>query len=381
MSQPTIQPKLRTTTRIAGININPASIEGVTTSTAGFLGETEKGPITPTLVKSWQDYQRVFGGFFGVDNYLPYAVQGFFLNGGGKCYVAKVTPTSGQLVVSDYIGTSGQGNGLAGLAKLDDVSIVYAPNSQSVPGLTDALISHCEVLKNRFAIIDSVKGQTPSNVTKPRSTSYAALYFPWIKVSGVSSGQVLLVPSGGHVAGTYARSDLERGVQKAPANVVVEGVVGLEFSISSSQQDLFNLDGINCIRSFLGKGITVWGARTLSVDSLWKYVSIRRLFTYLENSILKGTQWVIFEPNNQITWTKAIQTITEFLRTAWKNGVLQGAKPEEAFFVKCDRTTMTQSDIDNGRILIVIGVAPTKPAEFIVFRVNHSVDGSGISEG
>jgi phage tail sheath protein FI len=249
-----------------------------------------------------------------------------------------------------------------------------------VPSLAEALISHCESLKNRFAIIDSIKGQTPSNVTKPRSTSYAALYYPWLNVAD-SATSTRLVPPGGHVAGIYARIDLERGVQKAPANAVVQGTVSLEFPISNSQQDSLNLDGINCIRSFPGRGITVWGARTLSVDSLWKYASVRRLFTYLENSILKGTQWVIFEPNNQTTWTKAIGTITEFLRTAWKNGALQGTKPEEAFFVKCDRTTMTQGDIDSGKIMILIGVAVVKPAEFIVFRVNHSIEVSGLLEG
>ena len=178
-----------------------------------------------------------------------------------------------------------------------------------------------------------------------------------------------LIPPGGYIAGIYARSDTERGVHKAPANEVVRGANKLQFLISKGEQGILNPRGVNVIRYFPGRGILVWGARTLSTNTLWKYINVRRLFIYIEKSIEKGTQWVVFEPNNERLWARVVSTITQFLTGVWKDGTLMGTKPEEAFFVKCDRSTMTQDDIDNGRLICVIGIAPVKPAEFVIFRI------------
>ena len=341
---------------VQNIRIQPQPIEGVNTSTAGFLGETQTGLNKATLVTSWIDYQKFFGGYFGVDKFLPYVVEGFFLNGGQRCYVCKVTD-------SDYASA------LAKLEAVEEVSIVYSPNAQAVAGLADALIGHCERLRNRFVIFDSFKGQDPSSVTKPHESSFAALYYPWIYVKENATGKLCLVPSGGHVAGIYARTDIEVGVHRAPANQLVKGAVDLEVTMKSYQQDSLNLQGINSIRNFAGRDLLLWGARTLSSDPIKKYVNVCRLLIYLEQSIKKGTAWAVFEPNNEATWAKVNATIENFLTQSWKAGMISGAKQQEAYFVKCDRSTMTQNDIDSGRLIVLIGVAPVKPAEFIIFRI------------
>jgi phage tail sheath protein FI len=273
--------------------------------------------------------------------------------------------------------TPGQKKGLTAFEEIDEISIVYSPNSQALTGLTDALIDHCELLKDRFAIIDSAKGPNP---TKPRDTKYAAFYYPWVKIVDPETSALLSIPPGGYVAGIYARTDAERGVHKAPANEIVRGANSLEFTISKGEQDMLNPQGINCIRAFGGRGIRVWGARTMSSDALWKYINVRRLFLFLEESIEEGTQWVVFEPNDEKLWARVKQTIVQFLTRVWKDGALMGTTPEEAFFVKCDRTTMTQDDIDNGRLIVLIGVAPVKPAEFVIFRIAQWPGGSSTTE-
>jgi phage tail sheath protein FI len=345
---------------IQNIASHPQPIEGVSTSTVAFLGETQTGPNTPTLVTSWVDYQKVFGGYFGEGKYLPYAVEGFFLNGGQRCYGCKV-------VNSDYASA------IANIEKVDEVSIVYSPNAQAVAGLADALISHCERLRKRFVIFDSLKGQDPSSVTKPHESSFAALYYPWINIKEATTGRLCLVPPGGHIAGIYARVDIEQGVHKAPANQVVKGAVGTEFSGNQNLLEPLNSQGINTIRSFPDRGIRVWGARTLSSDLETRYVNVRRLLIYLEQSITKGTAWATFELNNQATWTKVKSAIENFLTQAWTAGMILGATQQEAYFVKCDRSMMTQNDIDNGRLIVLIGVAPVKPAEFIIFRIAQTI--------
>lgn len=344
---------------IEDINVHPKSIEGVDTSAAAFLGEAETGPTTPTLVTSFVEYQRVFGGFFGEGKYLPYAVEGFFLNGGQRCYVCRVTD-------SNY------SSALANLEAVE-VSIIYSPNAQAVTGLTDLLINHCEQLRNRFVIFDSLKGQNSSSVTKPRESSFAALYYPWFYVKQAGVNVTCLIPPGGHVAGIYARTDIEVGVHRAPANQLVKGAVGLEVTIKSYRQDSLNLQGINTIRNFAGRGLLVWGARTLSSDPIKKYVNVCRLIIYLEQSIKKGTEWAVFEINNEATWAK-IKTATEnFLTQTWKSGMILGIKQQEAYFVECGRNTMTQNDIDEGRLIMLIGVATVKPTEFIIFRIAQTI--------
>lgn len=339
------------------LRVGPKPIEGVSTSTVAFFGETQSGPDAPTLITSWVQFQSLFGGYFGVDKYLPYAVEGFFANCGQNCYVCKVKN-------GDYTAA------LAKTEQVVDISLVYAPNAQAISGLADLLISHCERLK-RFAIFDSIKGQEPSAITKPRDSSYAALYYPWLYVK-VNANTKVMVPPGGHIAGIYTRVDSAKGVHKAPADEQVNGITGVEHSVSNLQVQTLNPRGINCIRNFEGRGILVWGARTLSSDPEYNYVNVRRLLIYLEQSIKRGTAWAVFEQNNEATWAKVAAYAKEFLMHAWKEGKLQGTKPEEAYFVKCDRSTMTQNDIDASRLIIEIGVAAVKPAEFIILRVSQT---------
>jgi phage tail sheath protein FI len=340
------------------IQIGPNPIIGVSTGTAAFFGETQSGPEAPMMVTGWLQFQQIFGGYFGQDKYLPHAVEGFFANGGQKCYVCRITG-------GDYASA------LAKTERIEDISLVYAPNAQATAGLADLIIDHCERLKCRFSVFDSIKGQEPQNITKPRESSYAALYYPWIYVRQNASTKIL-VPPGGHIAGIYARVDNHTGVNKAPTNQEVKGVTGLERSISNLQLETLNPRGINCIRIFAGRGILVWGARTLSSNPEYKYINVRRLMIYLEQSLKRGTAWASFEPNNAATWAKVKLQAEDFLMQAWKDGKLQGTKQDEAYFVKCDRTTMTQSDLDEGRLIVQVGVAPVKPAEFMIFRVSQT---------
>jgi phage tail sheath protein FI len=508
---------------IEEIEIGAKPIEGVSTSTVGILGETERGPARPQLVTSFPEYKRMFGGFFGDTKFLPYAVDGFFGNGGKRCFVARIidkenairaeatvgsvqivavgeglwgnrvafrvkpastepngfrlqlhywtaatlpanpvdplpstpaeieatrdqlrqqarpqliedhddlvvddelssnfiekrvanglsmlvelkrvaggtdVPAPGALTflaggvdgadidLDDYKGRvdpdpiTGSRTGLAALAEpsYEDIAILYAPNAFDEPGLPEELMTQCENNKYRFLVLDSPRGQAQIGTLDPRNgqpagarpSEYAAFYYPWIRVFDADTGARKFVPPGGAVAGIYARTDIERGVFKAPANEIVRGALELEFEVTDGGQAILNPRGVNAIRAFSGRGRRVWGARTLSADPLWKYISVRRLFIFLEASIFRGTQWVVFEPNNDRLWGRVKQTITEFLRTQWREGALFGATEEEAFFVKVDRSTMTDDDINNGRLIVVIGVAPVRPAEFVIFRI------------
>jgi hypothetical protein len=246
---------------------------------------------------------------------------------------------------------------------------------------TDSLIDHCEQLRYRIGIVDPPKDSSISGVRSFRSqfdTKYAALYYPWVEIldptavndPGAAPATLRLPPSG-FTAGIYARSDIARGVHKAPANEVVLGITRFMQNVTFDRQAVLNPEGINALRFFPGRSNRVWGARTMSSDPEWKYVNVRRLFIYLEHSIDKSTQWAVFEPNNEALWANIRQAITDFLLVTWKSGALMGSKPEEAFFVRCDRTTMTQNDLDNGRLIALIGVAPTYPAEFVIFRIGQ----------
>jgi uncharacterized protein len=505
---------------IEEIERGPRPIEGVPTSTAAFLGEAERGPITPRLVTSYKDYQRWFGDVFGQTKFLPYAASGFFENGGRRAFICRIVGDgaataqggfgdffvraagpgafgnrvfarivdgttkkadgtsvgfrlqlaywSGEVPAvdpfsdagrrtlprpvliedfddlvtdetsPDYYGKrvpfvdldKGDGNqgpdssalgmlvrnagvdpatrpsaggtllsggaddqaavgvddfngavqggrtteqGLAALERdpYRDVALVYAPNVST--DIANAVITHCQNLRFRFAVIDADKGQNNPSGLDPRGritdTDCAAFYYPWIVVSDPRTGARKLVPPGGHVLGVYARSDTERGVFKAPANEIVRGALALEYDITDQIQDDLNPKGVNAIRSFPGRGIRVWGARTMSSNALWRYVSVRRLFNFLERSVFEGTQWVVFEPNDDKLWARVIDTIRLFLRSQWRLGALFGRTEQEAFFITCDRTTMTADDILNGRLICEIGIAPVRPAEFVVFRI------------
>jgi uncharacterized protein len=495
---------------IEEIERGPRPIEGVPTSTAAFIGETERGPIKPRMVTSYKEYQRWFGGVFDRDKFLPYAANGFFENGGKRLYVSRLVgdaatkasapfgnytiravgagswgkrvyarvddssttrPGAGgtpvavgfrlrvaywpvlpaatwdpfdepdrqpRPVVEDFDDlvtdakspdfwekrlqdssafatlvretaaaagempakekkflTQGGADDPAGLDSADfeglplgqrddpqgltaleldpyrDVALVYSP---AVPAdIAKKIISHCERLRFRFAVVDCDKGVVDLSKLDPRSkvqdTEFGAFYYPWITISDPQTGARKLVPPGGHMLGIYARSDTERGVFKAPANEIVRGALELENDINDNSQGQLNPRGVNAIRQFPGRGIRIWGARTMSSNALWKYVSVRRLFIFLERSIYENTQWVVFEPNDPKLWARVSDTIRLFLRSQWRLGALFGRTEEQAFFITCDETTMTQDDILNGRLICEIGIAPVRPAEFVVFRV------------
>ena len=539
------------------------SIEGVSTSTAGFLGKTERGSCKPTFVTSFSEYERLYGGFLS-DSYLTYAVDGFFRNGGKRCYISRIIGKN-TTIASLNLGKSGNskdmaveakghgiwgnnifvkvskasldqrdsslfkleikyfvedsnsvtdskadieesydnlspnpksdsyytkvvngasvlinifsdGNitrpkdteweqlkdgtdngvyssnvsvpepttktsdddskkggkksdnappppsaktitktsfnswdvsstdydgyefrikdpitkeiseivksGLLGFEQLPEISIVNAPDENSVSSLRNSVVSHCEKMKDRFAIIQCSRNDAANvgNLLPDVDSKYAGLYMPWINIFDPITNSQKLIPPGGHIAGIFARSDTARGVHKAPANESVRGAISLQVQINKEQQDILNPKGINVIRSFPGRGSILWGARTVSTDPNWKYVNVRRLFLFIEKSIESSTQWVVFEPNNERLWTRITTTISNFLTGVWKTGALMGRTTEEAFFVRCDRTTMTQDDIDNGRLVVEIGIAPTKPAEFVIFRISQAKSGTQVEE-
>ncbi len=538
-------------------------IEGVSTSTVGFLGIAEFGPVKPVLITSFDDFKRNFGTYVrdadGItDHYLAYAVEGFFQNGGKRCFVQRIfhvdsanagnsatravkdvggvlkiwalgpgafgsniayqvsnagldpagttklfrlsafywrggqpnpmfvpntnnfaipptitevydnlSPVStastfyegeindvSNLIVIKHttgdrpvnnpgnLGNDANGNpltlngagapifldpgsdgtpavangllfnkedfaggppdptlpaafgssagtskaGLEGLGDVDEISLLCCPDEFYL-GLQDfnvagLLRDQCERLKDRFAILQApLLAGTPELNTPQVVSKYAALYYPWLKISDPRTGVPLLIPPGGHMAGIYARSDTNVGVHKDPANEVIGGITALQLQINDQQQAILNPKGVNVLRYFKGAGNLVWGGRTTSNDPDWKYINVRRLFIFVEKSILRGTQWVVFENNDEPLWARVRRSVSDFLTTLWRDGMLQGAKKEQAYFVRCDHTTMTQADIDNGRLICLIGIAPVKPAEFVIFRIGQWDGGSNVTEG
>jgi uncharacterized protein len=518
------------------IETGPRPIEGVSTSTAGFVGETERGPTRPRLVTSWPDYQRWYGTYIdqpplNANNfYLPYAVRGFFDNGGQRLFVARVTGAASIAAQANVVGAGGNtvieangrgrwGNyiqvavkqasaaqfakagspvlgwfrlqiayfrlgipvpyvdptdlaqlanpnrvepdafedfdnltadptqpnfaitvvnggsnlvtilacpgapaviafpginlvngsyvvatqadygaftemdphlktGINALAAIREISLMAVPDEVVPPlhGVADDLQDVCDSMRDRFAILSDqvVDGNgNVQGVMPPRDSSYGAFYYPWIRVAVPHTPDgTQLIPMTGHMAGIYARVDVERGVHKAPANEVIRGIISrdlngdrkpLSHTLAKAEQDILNPRGVNVARDFRsdGRDIRMWGARTMSSDSMWKYINVRRLFIFIEQSIDRGTQWAVFEPNSEPTWIALRMSITNFLRTVWRNGALMGTTPEEAFFVKCDLGTMSQDDLDNGRLICLIGIAPVKPAEFVIFRISQ----------
>ena len=277
--------------------------------------------------------------------------------------------------------------GLEALAEIDDIAIVALPDSGDMVdtdtsfATASMLVGHAERLRYRIAVVDAPRQSSMNEIRNFRGrfdSKYAAMYHPWIEIldpterasQGAPQKRLLLPPSG-FVTGIYARSDIEPGVHKAPANEVVRGLTRFEMNINKGRNDVLNPEGVNCLRFFEGRGNRVWGARTMSSDPEWKYVNVRRLFIYLEHTLDKGTQWAVFEPNNERLWANVRRMVEDFLLVLWRDGALLGEKPEQAYFVRCDRTTMTQNDLDNGRMICLVGVAPVKPAEFVIFRVGQ----------
>lgn len=302
---------------------------------------------------------------------------------------------SPRLSGEDYVGDVAERSGFAGLESVEEITMLCVPDLMSayqsgaidletVQSVQLAMIAHCELMGDRMAILDPPPGLNAQQVKEWRvdkagyDSKYATLYWPWVKATDPASGSNIFMPPSGFIAGIWGRNDDQRGVHKAPANEVVRGAISLEVQITRKEQELLNPSGINCIRAFPGQGIRVWGARTLSSDPAWRYLNVRRLFNYLEESILAGTNWVVFEPNDDALWAKIRRTIAAFLVMEWRKGALFGRTPDEAFFVKCDRETNPAEAIDAGQVLCQIGVAPVKPAEFVIFQLSQFSGGTSL---
>jgi len=494
-------------------------LEGVGTAVAAFVGLAESGPFNqPTLVSSWTAYTDLFGGFLP-GSYLARSVYGYFMNGGGNCYVVRIgqagsngangsnsgrpkevaagpyaevgrlrftaidpvaspgdisveitdaggesptedmfkvvvkrrgepveeydrvtvsrgktnvatmvnatsklikieetsgaplaRPDAGEVALSsvptppvpaprlstdDYVGDVAERSGFGGLETVDEITMLCVPDLmsayqqgvidlESVQAVQLAMIAHCELMGDRMAILDTPPGLNAQQVREWRvdkagyDSAFAAMYSPWIKTADPGTGDITFMPPSGHVAGIWGRNDDVRGVHKAPANEVVRGAISLEMQVTKNEHDLLNPVGINVIRTFPGRGNRVWGARTLSSDPAWRYLNVRRLFNYLEESILVGTNWVVFEPNDEALWARVRRTITAFLVNEWRRGALFGRTPDEAFYVKCDSETNPSEGIDAGQLVCEIGVAPVKPAEFVVFRLAQFSGGTSL---
>lgn len=316
------------------------------------------------------DERGIISPFEQITGDATLSAKSLSLEGGANGSVASLT-------AADFIGVdngAGKRSGIQAFVDNDVVSIM------AVPGITDpnvqlSLVAHCENLASRFAVLDIPRdAKKMDDIMAHRDlfdSNYAALYHPWLQVFDPLDKRNIAIPPSGSVIGIYARSDNERGVHKAPANEVVRACVGLECNFNKGEQDILNPKGVNLIRAFPGMGIRVWGARTASSDGSWKYINVRRLFIFIEESIKANTNWAVFEPNDETLWVRIKRTIEVFLTGMWRNGSLAGTSTDEAFFVNVDRTTMSQDDIDNGRLICVIGVAPVKPAEFVIFRITQ----------
>lgn len=346
---------------------DPPPITGVPTGAVAFLGVTERGPTSPQLVTNLADFAHLFGAAPAPDAYLAAAVTGFFENGGNECFVVRVADSG---TVADF-------KAALTVLETDDfrrATIVHAPYAgPDNDAIEQAVVDHCSRMPFRFAVLDGPPEANPAGAYRPDIDSpNAALYWPWLVVPDPGTGGTRVVPPGGHVCGIYTRVDTARGIHKAPANEDIQGVVDVSTHISTAGNEILTTNGINAIRRFEGRGILVWGARTLSSDREWRYVSVRRLCLYLEASITDGLRWVVFEPNEASLWATIRAVVSDFLIRQWRAGTLQGTKPEQAFFVACGPETMTQDDIASGRLVCEFGVAPVRPAEFVIFRIVQS---------
>jgi phage tail sheath protein FI len=325
---------------------------------------------------------------------------------GGSLPEAQRVPATGSYTLSKpsidptkvkpthFEGDVSRRQGMGGLAAVDEITMVCMPDIMNlaaegddvqVRDLQGKMIAHCENAGDRMAILDCPPDMLPQDILEWRmntagyDSKFAALYYPWLEVMNPLTNQPIMVPPSGHVAGVWCRTDSTRGVHKAPANEVTMGVNGLGFQITQAEQGGLNKVGINCIRSFPGRGIRIWGARTLSSDPEWRYINVRRLFNYVAESIMEGTQWSVFEPNDEKLWIQLRIAVSNFLTRTWNEGALFGSTPSQAFFVKCDSETNPPEVIEAGQVICEIGIAPVKPAEFVIFRLSQFSGGDGSS--
>lgn len=367
-------------------NINSSGnkpIESVGTSTAAFIGQSSEGPVGEArLVTSWAQYQKLFGGV-QTSEYLGNSVYGFFLNGGSKAFVYNMGGKSESVSESDLTAMikgedrgPARRTGLQAFKGIEDISLVAAPGFTS-PVVHQLLADHAAECGDRMAVLDGIEDLGETQLHEfPRigDSKESSLYWPWIQVFDEGSKKMKFVPPSGHVMGVMARIDSERGVHKAPANEVIRGALGLKYSLTRNEQSLLNPRGINLIRDFEDQGIRIYGARTLSADPEWKYLNVQRLFQVAKSSITRGTEWVVFEPNNEQLWGNVSRNIRAYLKTLYNQGALKGKTPEEAFYVVCDASTNPPENIDLGIVTIEIGIAPVKPAEFIQINIQQKID-------
>lgn len=385
-------------------------IEAGATNIVGFLGVAEKGPVNQaTLVTNWTQYTKIFGGLHE-GGWLGHGVYQFFQNGGTKCYInnlaepkqkkgeasqkngdkaaekadepishAKYEVKNPDNIAKLIIGKDegvGKKSGLHLFDEIQDISLICAPGVTD-PAAQDAILTHCEKNRFRFAVLDSPETLDGGidTMPMPRDSIMGAYYFPWVQMYDMVADQNIYAPPSGGICGVYGRVDSTRGVHKAPANELFKTALGLKYNLTDAEQEMLNPKGINCIRDFPGRGIRVWGARTISSNPEWRYVNVRRLFCMVEQSLQNGTNWVVFEPNTRDLWKKITRNITAFLLNIWKSGALFGSTPEEAFYVRCDDELNPPESIDAGYVTIELGLAPAKPAEFVVFRVSQKTLG------
>lgn len=343
------------------------------TGVPGFVGFVkDKKATEPIALHRKDDFQSNFESL--PDSYLSDAVSGFFLNEGERCYVAAVKINSGW-------DAKALKAALDLLAPLTDLDLIAVPDAM-MPGvsgdevklLQQYMLEHCAKVGERMAILDAVRGQNEEDVKRQRVSITmglsepvnGALYYPWIKTI-----EGKLIPPCGHVAGIFARSDARAGVFKAPANEEIRGALDLEQPVDNSAQGRLNSAGINCLRAFPGRGIRVWGARTLSNEADWRYISVRRLFLTLQRWIDLNMAWANFEPNTQQLWGRITRELSSYLSELWRVGALRGQTADEAFYIKCDSETNPPETREAGQTITEIGLAPTAPAEFIVVRIVH----------
>jgi phage tail sheath protein FI len=374
-----------------GVHIESAgdryiALEAVETGVTAFLGCTEKGPRNdPTRIGSYEQYTKVFGE---IDSFMSASIQGFFDNGGKTAYVVNVAPRGGlDPMPDDFIGQQGiEPRGLMALERIEDIDLVVAPDlmqhyrrSVGFPERTHvlavqrAMIEHCEKMHDRFCLLDSLPGDSMQDAIDWRrqfDTSHGSFYFPWIKVR---RGEEVLapMPPSGHIAGLIARTDDVEGVHRAPANQPLQGLVDAAHRVRKRERDVCFDHRVNTLVSFPGRGIRVWGARTMSSDPAWVQINVRRLFILIRKSVEKYAQWVVFEPNEESLWKKITRSVENFLDGLWTQGALVGGTREDAFYVKCDEETNPPELRDVGQLTVEIGIAPVKPAEFIVVRIHQ----------
>ena len=393
---------------IEEVPLGTRPIQAVGTSTAGFVGAAPDKAAhlnEAVAIPNWTEFVRQFVPNGSASTPLSHAVRGYFDNGGTLCYI--VNTGDGPI-----IGGGTERVGLDVLATIDEIAIVAAPG-QFGADVYDALLTHCENLHDRVCILDTPRdvkdlnqltqvatasapppkkksgdadtGDTPAASTstglRPRQSDngFGAVYFPWITVRDALSGGIVDVAPSGHIAGIWARTDATRGVHKAPANEIIRGALNVTRRLTRDEQGILNPNGVNAIRLFSGEGIRVMGARTVAAaSSEYRYLNVRRLFCMVEESIDESMRWVLFEPNSIPLWKSIERDVTAFLIRLWRDGALLGATAQEAFFVKCDAETNPQENIDAGIVTTIIGMAPVKPAEFVVFRISQFVGGTEI---